>query len=468
MSGMLREAKEIKSCKSKINKQTIQPARIRWVLALLFSKTMKHIEEIYQQFLQGHPITTDSRQIKVGDLFIALKGENFDGNRYASDALKKGAHLAIIDNPEYLSEGCLLVDDCLSFLQQLAHHHRKQLNIPILGITGTNGKTTTKELCHAVLAQKYNTCATQGNFNNHIGVPLTLLNMDKTTEFGIVEMGANHPGEIDILCNIAEPDFGIITNIGQAHLEGFGNYENIIATKQALYKHVAQKGGIVFVNASDPLLMRLSQDQKRATYGTHGNLAKGEIKQTVPSLVYDLYSPQGHLYIRTHLFGGYNFENAMAASAIGLHFGINPLLIQKAMENYQPTNLRSQLLKTQHNTIILDAYNANPSSMRTSIANFKDISGKHKVLILGEMRELGQASKQAHTDILDLALQCDFEKIFLIGNNFEHCSEKRNFITWFPDTESFMEEIKKTPLDNQFILIKGSRGNRLERIVELL
>ncbi len=426
------------------------------------------ITEIYEQFVHGHHIETDSRKVKSGDIFIALKGENFNGNEYASTAIKNGATAAIIDNPQYKEEKCILVKNTLKCLQELAHYHRKRLGLPILGITGTNGKTTTKELCHAVLSKKYKTSATQGNFNNHIGVPLTLLNMDETTEFGIVEMGANHPGEIQDLCTIAEPDFGLITNIGYAHLEGFGSYENIIATKKALYEHVFAKKGKVFVSASDNLLMQLSEGFNRSTYGNQGNLLKGEIKQSVPYLVYTIITPKGQLYIKTHLVGDYNFDNAMAASAIGFHFGVDPLKIQEAIEAYHPSNLRSQLIKSEHNTIILDAYNANPSSMQASINNFREMPGEHKVLILGEMRELGASSLKAHETLIDLALRGNFEKIFLIGNNFEHCNEKRNFITWFPDTESLIKTLRTNPITESFIFIKGSRRNRLERIVECL
>lgn len=411
---------------------------------------------------------TDSRQVMPGDIFIALKGESFDGNKYATEALRKGALLAVIDDPEYMTANCELVPDTLLFLQELARHHRRQLGIPILGITGTNGKTTTKELCNAVLSQKFRTFATQGNFNNHIGVPLTLLSMDETTEFGIVEMGANHPGEIKTLCDIAEPDFGIITNIGRAHLEGFGSYENIITTKKALYDHIFNKDGLVFVNASDPLLMQVSSNHQRKTYGIEGDLLKGEIKQTVPYLVYSLLVPKGQLYIKTHLVGGYNFDNAMAASALGIHWGIDPIKIQEAIEQYQPSNLRSQLIRSEQNTIILDAYNANPSSMQVSVSNFKDMPGDHKILVLGEMLELGADSVKAHQELLQLALTGNFERIFLIGNNFEHCIDKRNFILWFKDTESLITELKDNPVKDAFLFIKGSRGNRLERIVEYL
>lgn len=429
---------------------------------------MSTIAELYENKIQGHRVTTDSRQIMPGDVFIALKGENFDGNTYAAEALKKGAVLSVIDNPAYQCEDCELVPDSLLFLQELARHHRRQLGIPILGITGTNGKTTTKELCHAVLSQKFRTFATQGNFNNHIGVPLTLLSMDETTQFGIVEMGANHPGEIKTLCDIAEPDFGIITNIGRAHLEGFGSYENIIATKSALYEYVFSKNGKVFVNSSDPLLMEITAGHERSTYGLNGELLKGEIKQTVPYLVYALLTLKGHLYVKTHLVGGYNFDNAMAASAIGVYFGIDPLKIQEAIENYRPSNLRSQLIRSESNTIILDAYNANPSSMQASVSNFIEMPGEHKVMVLGEMLELGKESAKAHEELLQLATSGNFDKIFLIGNNFEHCDDKRNFIAWFPNTETLLTELKQHPLTDSFVFIKGSRGNRLERIVEYL
>ena len=428
------------------------------------------ITTLYRTVVRGHRVTTDSRHIQPGDIFVALKGEHFNGNSYAADALAKGASAAIIDEAEYQTSGAILVQDSLACLQALARCHRRQLAIPILGITGTNGKTTTKELCNAVLSRKFKTFATQGNFNNHIGVPLTLLSMDESTELGIVEMGANHPGEIQALCEIAEPDFGIITNIGQAHLEGFGTYENIIATKKALYDAVFARGGKVFVNADDPLLMQLTaaHNADRYTYGIHGELLKGRICQTVPYLVYDLLTRKGHLYVRTHLVGGYNFDNAMAASAVGMHFGIEPLDIQAAIESYRPSNLRSQLIKTEHNTIILDAYNANPSSMQVAVDNFKEMPGEHKVVILGEMLELGSQSDAAHRALWENVRQGNFEKIFLIGNHFEHCVEKTNFTAWFPDTASLEAALRAQPLEGKFIFIKGSRGNRLEQIVECL
>lgn len=430
---------------------------------------MTNISDLYQHHIKGHRITTDSRDVKENDIFIALKGENFNGNRYASQALEKGASLAVVDENEFRADArYLCVPDTLVFLQQLANHHRKQLRIPILGITGTNGKTTTKELCNAVLSRKYKTFATQGNFNNHIGVPLTLLSMDETTEFGIVEMGANHPGEIKTLCDIAEPDFGIITNIGRAHLEGFGSYENIIKTKKELYDHLFAKSGKVFVNASDDLLMQLTDGRNRETYGKNGSLAKGEIKQTIPYMVYSLKTLKGDLYIKTYLIGGYNLDNAMAASAVGIYWGVEPLEIQKAIESYQPSNLRSQLIKTEKNTVILDAYNANPSSMQVAVSNFGEMKADCKIAILGEMLELGAESPQAHRALLELSGQYHFDRLFLIGNNFEHCNDNLNFATWFKDTDTLIGHLKQNPVSGSYVFIKGSRGNKLERIVEYL
>lgn len=429
---------------------------------------MNEISEFYQQFVKDHRVTTDSRNIQKGDVFIALKGDNFDGNKFAAQALKDGASVAFIDNPAFQQDGCILVQDNLLFLQQVANHHRRQLHIPILGITGTNGKTTTKELCNAVLSKRYKTFATQGNFNNHIGVPLTLLSMDDSIELGIIEMGANHPGEIKILCDIADPDYGIITNIGRAHLEGFGSYENIIRTKNQLYDHIRAKGGQVFVNADDKLLMELSEGIQRSTYGKAGTMIKGEIKQTVPYLTYSLKTLKGDLYIRTKLTGGYNFDNAMAASCAGIFFHTDPLEIQKAVESYQPSNMRSQVIQTGKNLLILDAYNANPSSMKVALANFSEMPDANKIAILGEMLELGKESEQAHRELVETALKNKFSGLFLIGHSFENCLPNDTFIQHFKDTDSLIAYLKEHPVQSASIFIKGSRGNKLERIVEYL
>lgn len=426
------------------------------------------IKDIYS-LLKGHRVTTDTRNITAGDIFFALKGENFDGNSFAAQAIEGGAYMVIIDNPQYASlPRTLLVDNVLHTLQQVAAYHRHQLGIPILGITGTNGKTTTKELCYTVLSKKYNTVATKGNLNNHIGVPLTLLSMDQTTEFGIVEMGANHPGEIEFLCNIADPDYGLITNVGEAHIEGFGSKEMIIETKTALYRHIAAKGGKLFVNCEDSTLMKKSQGVERHTYGVCGDIAKGTLEQSIPSMVMDLYTTHGHRYVKTKLIGGYNFFNAMAAVAIGKFREIDDETIAQAIEEYTPGNMRSQLIKSDSNTIVLDAYNANPTSMNVAVGNFANMQHPKKIVILGEMRELGHRTQEAHAELVNLLLENNFYKIFLVGKPFETHKDRAENIIWSESTEILIEHLKLNKPENSIIFVKGSRGNRLERIVEHL
>lgn len=430
---------------------------------------MLNIEHLYTTYIRGRQVTTDSRSIKQGDVFIALRGDKFDGNAYALQALEAGASAAFVDDEKYRSQsGCVYVDDCLRFLQQAARYHREQLGIPILGITGTNGKTTTKELCHAVLSVKYKTHATQGNLNNHIGVPLTLLAMDESVRIGIVEMGANHPGEIRMLCEIADPDFGLITNIGEAHLEGFGSYENIVRTKNELYEYIAAKKGKLFVNADDALLMRLSEGIERTTYGQVSGNTKGEIKQNTPFLVFALKTLKGDLYVKTRLIGGYNFSNALAAACVGNFFDIPTEQIKDALEAYEPSNLRSQLKKTERNILILDTYNANPSSMKAALENFREFRADHKIIVLGEMLELGQESEKAHQEIVETAIQSGVDQLFLVGRSFGDFGIISNFIVRFGDTEALIGYLKKNNISSSAILIKGSRGNRLERIVEYL
>ena len=424
------------------------------------------IKLLYRK-IQGHRVTIDTRTIKKGDIFIGIKGENFDGNAYAQEALDKGAIVAIIDNPKYKGENCIEVENSLKCLQQLAAYHRKILNIPILGITGTNGKTTTKELCKAVLSTKFTTFATEGNYNNHIGVPLTLLSMTKDTEFGIVEMGANHLGEIKELCDIADPDYAIITNIGYAHLEGFGCYENIIATKNALYEHIIKKKGIIFVNKDNELLLNLSKEAKTYSYGTDGEFLKGEIKQNIPFLVYSIITPKGQLYIKTELVGEYNFENAMAASCLGLYFDIDPLKIQDAIESYKPSNLRSQLLKSEYNTIIIDAYNANPSSMDKALENFDAIEHPNKVLILGQMGELGKDTIRSHQEIVHKLIDIKSNTVILIGENYSSLELPSHFI-YLQNTDCLLEYLELNKIKDAMILVKGSRSNNLEKCIKQL
>lgn len=426
------------------------------------------IKDIYS-LIEGRTVTTDTRNINSGDVFFALKGENFDGNVFAGQAIENGAFMAIIDNPRYADlPRTLLVDDTLHTLQQVAAYHREKLGIPILGITGTNGKTTTKELCYAVASKKYSTVATKGNLNNHIGVPLTLLSMNASTEFGIVEMGANHPGEIEFLCNIANPDYGLITNVGEAHIEGFGSKEMIIETKTALYRHIARKNGKVIVNSTDQILMEHAANIEHITYGDKGSLAKGELVQSIPNMVLDLYTQHGHLYIKTNLIGGYNYHNAMAAIAFGRLLGINDEAIAKAIEEYTPGNMRSQLIKSETNTIVLDAYNANPTSMTVAIENFANIRHSDKIVILGEMRELGHREESAHKELVEQVCKCDFKQIILVGRPFECHADKTNNILWFENTETLIEHLKVNKPEKSIIFVKGSRGNRLERIVEHL
>jgi len=427
----------------------------------------KSLSEIYNQ-INCFKITTDSREVKPGYVFIALKGEKFDGNEFANKAISMGAEYVIIDNPKFQSEKSILVDNTLKFLQKFAAHHRQQLKVKIIGITGTNGKTTTKELFYTILASKYKVIATEGNLNNHIGVPLTLLRMDKNTEFGIVEMGANHPKEIEELCKIADPDFGLITNVGYAHLEGFGDFDTLVRTKIALYKYISQKDGVIFVNSSDALLMEESQNIKRISYGEKGEYTQGEIKQAVPYLVYSIKTLKGDIYIKTNLIGEYNFDNVLAASCMGLYFGVNELDIKNRIEAYIPSNNRSQLIKTQNNTIILDAYNANLSSMNAAILNFDKIKSSHKVVILGEMKELGKISLDAHKEIVAKVMAGRYDSIFLVGDNFIPYIEFADNIRCFQTTEALIQYLKKEPIIASFIFIKGSRTNRLERLVDFL
>ena len=433
------------------------------------------ISDLYDLY-RSHPrVSTDTRHIEPGSIFFALRGANFDGNRFAAEALEKGAAAAVIDDPAALSDPRMrLVDNTLTALQELARMHRRTLRIPILAITGSNGKTTTKELVSRVLAARFAVYATHGNLNNHIGVPLTLLAMDDTTQFGIVEMGASACGEIARLAEIAEPDYGIITNIGSAHLEGFGNQENIVRTKRALYEAVNARHGTLFVNGRDALLTAQTAElhprlQARiVTYGTDSCFANGEIAQSVPFLVFTLKTSKGHLYVRTKLIGGYNFDNAMAATAVGLYFDIDPLDIQAAIEGYSPSNMRSQLLKTTRNTVILDAYNANPSSMAVAIENFGEIRHPRKIIIAGEMRELGADTANAHRKVLEQIKRLAIPQTFTVGKAFKAVAEDFPGVTRFEDTDALVCFLKQHPVSDAFLLVKGSRGNKLEQIIEYL
>jgi len=397
-------------------------------------------------------------------LFFCLSGENFNGNTFAKEALEKGASFVVVDEPEYkIDERCILVENTLEALQQLAIFHRNSLNIPIFGITGTNGKTTTKELIHAVLSEKYKVTATKGNLNNHIGVPLTILSIKADTEIAIVEMGANHVGEIAFLCEIAQPTMGLITNIGKAHLEGFGSIENIIETKTALYKSVNQRNGILFVNADDDLLMKFSENTRRFTYGKLG-YCNGVCLDN--DLLLKVHLPEYKIDIQTQLTGGYNFPNVMAAAAVGLYFHVPTEKIKSALTNYVPSNNRSQLIQKGNKTIIIDAYNANPSSMKLAVENMAKIHAENKILLLGSMAELGENSLAEHQYIVDLIRTYSFDYVYLLGDEFAKTDANTSWL--FQNYEQLKTTLEKSLPDKAAILIKGSRAMRMERVLEII
>ncbi len=432
---------------------------------------MPEIKELYSLFKQYPQICTDTRDISEGSLFFALKGENFNANKFAAEALEKGSKFAIIDEKEFKKGSqYILVNDVLKTLQQLASFHRNQLKIPVLGITGTNGKTTTKELINAVLSKKYSVHSTKGNFNNHIGVPLTILSIKDDVEFAVIEMGANHPGEIGELCSISRPDYGVITNIGKAHLEGFGSIEGVVNTKRELYDFIVSVNGKVFVCIDNGLLMELSEGMQRITYGVFPNSDyKGEILESNPFLNFKWHckSLQQELRISTNLIGYFNFENVLAAVSIGDYFGVKPLDIKNAIENYKPTNNRSQHIVTKKNTLFMDAYNANPTSMDAAIRNFSQINCSNKFAIIGDMRELGIEAEQEHQKILELLENSDFDKILLVGKVFTSLN-KSSAIPAFENVSEAKVWLKNLNPEGFNILIKGSRGIKLENLLECL
>ena len=425
------------------------------------------IEELYQHFKQCSAVSTDTRKIEEGSLFFALKGDNFNGNNFASQALSSGAKYCVIDEKQYATdERYLVVEDVLKALQQLATYHRKQLKIPIIALTGSNGKTTTKELINAVLSKKYDTTATQGNLNNHIGVPLTLLQMNESTEIGIVEMGANHPNEIGLLCEIAHPDYGLITNFGKAHLEGFGSIEGVIKAKSELYDYLMAHQKTIFVNENDHLQVRQTLDSKNVyKFGLLTSLdTMLEIIDTQPyvTLRYN------QSVIKSRLTGNYNFNNIAVAIAIGSYFDVDPKDIISAIENYTPTNNRSQIIEKDSNTIIMDAYNANPTSMLAALENFKQLHQERKIIFLGDMFELGQTAEIEHQFIVDYLEKNDLGKVYLIGKNFFKTKVQLAKIEKFETFDDLKLNIQNHPVKDSFLLIKGSRGMALERILELL
>ena len=415
-------------------------------------------------------MTTDSRNCPEGSLFIALKGESFNGNAFAGKALETGCAYAIIDEPEYAVEGdqrYILVDDCLQTLQQLANYHRRQLGTRVIGITGTNGKTTTKELISAVLSQSHNILYTLGNLNNHIGVPSTLLRLKAEHDLAVIEMGANHPGEIKFLSEIAEPDCGIITNVGKAHLEGFGSFEGVIKTKGELYDFLRKKeGSTVFIHHDNAYLMNIAGGLNLIPYGTEDDLyVNGRITDNSPYLTFEWKAGKdGETYqVQTQLIGEYNFPNALAAITIGLFFGVEAAKINEALAGYTPQNNRSQLKKTNDNTLIIDAYNANPTSMMAALQNFRNMEVPHKMLLLGDMRELGAESAAEHQKIADYIKECDFEEVWLVGEQF--AAAEHSFKT-YPNVQEVIKELETNKPKGYTILIKGSNGIKLSSTVD--
>lgn len=426
------------------------------------------ISELYELFLHHPKITTDSRNCPRGSIFFALKGERFDGNQYAQKALAAGCVYAVIDNPAYLSgERTILVDDVLTTLQQLAYRHRKALACPIIGITGTNGKTTTKELLAAVLSTKYNLLYTEGNLNNQIGVPLTLLRLTHEHEMAVIEMGASHPGDIKELVDIVQPNYGIITNVGRAHLEGFGSFEGVIKTKGELYDYMRHTKGKIFINQDNKYLTEIAQGIEQVTYGSDGSaFVWGCVASSNPFLTFE-WKQQGKIHtVETHLIGSYNLDNVLAAVTVGRYFKIPAERISRAIAAYEPTNNRSQLKKTEKNELIIDAYNANPSSMKVALDNFATMPVTPKALILGDMRELGPTSDELHSEVVARIKEGNFDKVFLCGEHFQKAAGKD--FTSYATTGELLEALRKNPLQGYHVLIKGSHGMALEKTVEVL
>lgn len=425
------------------------------------------IIDLYDLFIHNPQITTDSRNCPKGSIFFALKGDKFDGNQYAGKALASDCVYAVIDNPDYyIGERTILVDNVLKTLQQLAHHHRKVLGLPIIGITGTNGKTTTKELLAAVLSTKFNLLYTEGNFNNHIGVPLTLLRLTHDHEMAVIEMGASHPGDIKELVDIVHPNYGIITNVGRAHLEGFGSFEGVIRTKGELYDYIRRSKGKIFIKKENEYLQSIAKGIEQITYGNGDDaFASGQVVSCDPFLVFN-WKQQGKLHtVETHMIGSYNLDNVLAAVAVGRFFKIPAERISRAIAAYEPTNNRSQFKKTDNNELIIDAYNANPSSMKVALDNFITMPVQPKAIILGDMRELGPTSDELHAEVVEQIKKGQFDKVFLCG---EHFSKVGKEFSPFATTEAMVEELRKQPLKGYHILIKGSHSIGLEKLADIL
>ena len=432
------------------------------------------IQKLLDLITRGSKICIDSRKAERGSIFFAIKGENFDGNRFAADALLAGCSLAIIDDPTINKDDrYILVDHAESFLQEVATAYRNQFTFPFLGITGTNGKTTTKELCQAVLSRKFNSYATEGNLNNHIGVPVTILSLKHEHEIAVIEMGANHVGEIAVLSEIAGPTLGLITNIGKAHLEGFGSVDNIETAKTELYRFVQKQTGTLFVNGDDTRMIKYAAYPNTVVYGKKNDFhCSGTVTKHTPFLEVSFQTNQpfgtskGEVSgtVRTKLTGSYNFGNVMAAITIGLFFGVPKNEIIRAIGTYTPTNNRSQIIHTKYNTLLMDAYNANPTSMAAALENFSLIDNNPKAVLLGDMLELGDDAVSEHRQIVAMLDQYPSWIKVLVGRNFQSvASEKKGIIT-FPDVSEAAQWLKNQPVSGHHILIKGSRGIQMEQL----
>lgn len=415
------------------------------------------IKDLYKIYSQYFLVDIDTRKIRKNTIYFALKGDNFNGNLFAEEAIEKGALYSIVDQKKYVTKSnIILVDNVLQTLQKLANYHRNQLKIPIIALTGSNGKTTTKELIKAVLSKKFETKATVGNLNNHIGVPLTLLSMTKNTEIGIVEMGANHPQEIAFLSSIAEPDYGYITNFGKAHLEGFGSLEGVVKAKSELYDYLIENDKTIFVNSKDGIQMDKTKKGKRHLLDRNIEFLE------VNPFVRLRFNKEN---IQSNLIGSYNFNNIVAAVTIGKYFGVSDNEIKQAIENYMPNNNRSQIIGTIFNKVILDAYNANPTSMELAIENFSLIAADAKTVILGDMLELGKTSCIEHQKVTEKILNLGFKNVFFVGDNFYKTQTKFHRFKTFLELKKYLEI---HPIKNNYILVKGSRGMALERVLELI
>ena len=423
------------------------------------------ISSIYQIFLESNKVSTDSRKIKNNDLFISLKGPNFNGNKFAKKALENGANYAIVDEKEYVvNNNYILVDNCLEILQKLANHHRNKSKAKILAITGSNGKTTSKELISSVLRLQFKTIATTGNLNNHIGVPLTLLSIKPETEIAILEMGANHLKEIELLCSIADPDYGYITNFGKAHLEGFINLKGVIKGKSELYAYLMKESRLIFINSNDNKQLEITKDySNKFTFGNANSNVNYSVNTINPQITISIED----VTIKSNLFGKYNIENLAAAICIGKYFNMSNTLIKEGVETYTPKNNRSQIIEKGSNKIFLDAYNANPTSMQLVLMNFNDISEKNKIVFIGDMYELGENSHEMHQDIVNTIEEMNFDQTYLLGDLFNK-TKFSSKIKAFATLENLHNNVNLEEVSNSTILIKGSRGMQLEKILDFI